>query len=70
MPNAFYGSSPIIWRRTSFCGGGECVEVAKHDQMILVRDSKDPGQVPLRYTRDEFRAFADGIKAGELDDLF
>lgn len=58
-----------MWRRTSFCASGECVEVGQQDQMILVRDSKDPGQAPLQYTRDEFRAFADGIKAGELDDL-
>jgi Domain of unknown function (DUF397) len=69
MPKAIYGSSPITWRRTSFCGGGECVEVAQQDQTILVRDSKHPGQEPLRYTRDEFRAFAEGIKSGELDDL-
>jgi Domain of unknown function (DUF397) len=69
MTNATYGSSPIQWRRTSFCGNAECVEVAQHDQMILVRDSKDPDRAPLQYTRAEFRAFAEGIKAGELDDL-
>jgi hypothetical protein len=69
MTNAIYGPAPVTWRRTSFCGTAECVEVAQQDQMILIRDSKDPSHVPLRYTRAEFKAFAEGIKAGELDDL-
>jgi Domain of unknown function (DUF397) len=69
MAHGVDGSAPSTWRRTSFCGGGECVEVAQQGQMILIRDSKDPSLVPLQYTRAEFRAFAEGIKAGELDDL-
>jgi hypothetical protein len=43
--------------------------VARQGQMILIRDSKDPGQAPLRFTRAELGAFFEGIKDGELDDL-
>jgi Domain of unknown function (DUF397) len=37
--------------------------------MILVRDSKSPETPAFRYTTEEFRAFIDGAKAGEFDDL-
>ena len=30
------------WRKSSFCASGECLEVAAHSGMIVLRDSKDP----------------------------
>jgi hypothetical protein len=46
------------------------VEIARDEQdMILLRDSKSPETPAFRYTREEFRAFVDGAKAGEFDDL-
>ena len=58
------------WRKSSFSGNGgaSCVEVAGHDGMILVRDTKDHGQGPVhRYTPDEWRAFVAGLRNGEFD---
>ncbi len=57
------------WRKASFCASGECVEVAAQDGMILLRDSKDIHGGVLRYSVDEFRAFVNGIQAGEFDDF-
>lgn len=60
------------YRRSSECADGSCVEVfsSPHGE-ILVRDSKNPDQTPLSYTRDEWSAFVLGVKAGEFDfDLF
>jgi hypothetical protein len=37
--------------------------------MIAVRDSKDPEGAILTYTAAEWRAFLDGAKKGEFDDL-
>ena len=54
------GSDGPRWRKSTFSGanGGGCVEVAGHDGMILVRDTKDHGRGPVhRYTPDEWRAF-------------
>jgi hypothetical protein len=48
------------WRKSSFSGsqGGNCVEVARHDGMILVRDSKDHGHGHVhRFTPTSWRAF-------------
>ena len=52
----------------SGANGGQCVEMARENNMIEVRDSKDPGLV-LRFTRDEFDAWLDGAKKGEFDHL-
>jgi Domain of unknown function (DUF397) len=57
------------WRRSHLCANGECVEVGQQDGKILLRDSKDPRSRVLRYTAEEWRAFVDGIKAGEFDDI-
>jgi predicted secreted Zn-dependent protease len=66
MSSAEQGSD-IGWRRASFCGGGECVEVGAQDDMIVVRDSKEPSGFTLRYSKTEWQAFIAGVKAGEFD---
>jgi hypothetical protein len=60
----------LRWRKSSFSGNGgaSCVEVADHDGMILVRDTKDHGRGPVhRYTPDWWRAFVAGVRNGEFD---
>lgn len=58
------------WRKSSFSNGiGECVELADLGDSIGVRDSKNPGDLTLFLTRGELRAFIEGVKAGEFDDL-
>ena len=58
----------VAWRRSSFCAGGECAEVMRRDDKILVRSSLMP-RVVVKYTPEEFRALRLGIQAGEYDDL-
>jgi hypothetical protein len=60
---------PAAWRKSSKCANTECLEVRREQDMILLRDSKSPQTPPFRYTTAEFRAFLDGAKAGEFDDL-
>ncbi len=36
---------------------------------IEVCDTKRPAQAPLAFTRSEWSAFLDAVKAGEFDDL-
>jgi hypothetical protein len=60
----------LNWRKASYSAsnGGGCVEVADHDGMILVRDTKDNGQGTVhRFTRAEWEAFTAGVQAGEFD---
>lgn len=58
----------MIWFKSSFCNADQpmCVEVARVDDRIYLRDSR--GDI-TRYTPDEFDKFISGVKAGEFDDL-
>jgi hypothetical protein len=54
------------WRRSTFCGSGACIEVAKVDESYLLRDSKDPEGPVLTFTPAEWDAFVAGVQAGEF----
>jgi hypothetical protein len=54
------------WTRSSFCSDTSCVEVARVGDFFLVRDSKNPGSA-LRFTKAEWDAFLEGVRAGDLD---
>jgi hypothetical protein len=54
------------WRKSSFCANGECVEVARRNGLILMRDSKEPGRCVLRYKGAAWRSFVRAIKAGDF----
>jgi hypothetical protein len=45
------------------------VEVTVVDGEVTLRDSKQPSGPLLRYTPAEWRAFLDGVKKGEFDDI-
>jgi hypothetical protein len=61
-------SKQTAWRRSSFCAAGECAEIARKDDVILLRSSLAP-HVVVKYTPDEFRALRLGIQSGEFDDF-
>jgi hypothetical protein len=59
----------LRWRKSSFSGNGgaSCVEVASHDGMILVRDTKDHGRDPVhRCSPDKWRAFMMSVRSGAV----
>lgn len=56
-----------LWRKSSRSGANNnCVEVAEFDQVIGLRDSKDPGGPELMVSHGDWLAFASAVKAGEL----
>jgi hypothetical protein len=59
----------LNWRKASYsASNGGCVEVAGHDGMVLVRDTKDHGRGPVhRFTRAGWEAFTAGVQADEFD---
>lgn len=48
---------------------GNCVEVARVDGGVAVRNSRDPDGPALVYTSAEVAAFVAGAKDGEFDHL-
>jgi Domain of unknown function (DUF397) len=59
----------VDYRISSFCSLGDCVEVGQlPDGAVTVRDTKDSERrAALTFTRDEWAAFVQGVKAGEFD---
>lgn len=57
------------WIKSSLSfANGNCVEVQfLTDGGVQVRNSRDPGQGVLAYTRDEWEAFLGGVRLGEFD---
>lgn len=48
--------SKARWRKSSHSSGdgGECLEVARHENVVMVRDSKNPGGPRLVVSPEEF----------------
>ncbi len=58
----------LTWRRSTFSGGTNCVEVATAEGAVYIRDSKSPddGQV-IATSRSSWQALLSSIRAGELN---
>lgn len=65
--------SGAAWRTSSYSGGngGQCVEVAAlpgspdgAQASWAVRDSKNPGDPVLAFSRGQWQRFTDQVKAG------
>lgn len=54
------------WRKSTYSGGngGDCVETASGDGVVMVRDTTDRDGGTLAFPADAWRAFAAGIKRG------
>jgi Domain of unknown function (DUF397) len=56
------------WRKASASNGSSaCVEAREVDGGVSVRNSRTPYGPTLRFTSDEWRAFVEGVRAGEFD---
>jgi hypothetical protein len=62
-------SGDLAWRVARRCDAGTCVRIAQKGDMVLIGDSKDPDGPVLAYSKAEWRAFAEGLKHGDFDDL-
>jgi Domain of unknown function (DUF397) len=64
MPARQSRHSTLIWRTSKASGGnGECVEIARGGQSVLVRDSRDPSGVVLAFPSGHWSAFLGRIRS-------
>jgi len=59
----------VTWRKSIFSAAGNCVEFAKLDGGVAVRNSRFPEGPALIYTRSEIEALIQGMKSGDFDAL-
>ena len=57
----------LVWRKSSYCSNGTCVEVARMGNQILVRDSKNEDGPILTFHQAEWTAFLEGARRGEFN---
>jgi hypothetical protein len=69
IPAEVTSSSGLAWSVATRCNGGACVRVARNGDAVLIGDSKNPVGPVLEFTLGEFKAFTEGVKQGEFDDL-
>lgn len=58
--------SELGWFKSSKSSGGNCVEVKREGDRVLMRDSKDRSGPVLAFGLDEFRAFITELTEGDL----
>lgn len=51
------------WRRSSYCGSGQCVEVAEDNGVVYVRDSRGRTSPVLAFGPAAWRAFVEDLRA-------
>lgn len=62
------GCSEISWRKSrASVRDGECVEIARLDASVLVRDSRDKNHQPLKLSITQWRWLMTRIRSGDLD---
>jgi hypothetical protein len=55
-----------MWKKSTF-SDAKCVEVDAGPAGIRLRDSKNPDGATLTFDGEEWKAFTDGVKAGQFD---
>ena len=58
----------LSWTRSSFCADNACIEVARGEggDRIFLRDSKNPDLAYIDFSRAQWIAFLDDIRAGRF----
>jgi hypothetical protein len=54
------------WQKSTASDDTGCVEVALHENYVLVRHSLDRSGPVLRFSSDEWEAFLTGVRNGEF----
>jgi hypothetical protein len=56
----------LIWRKARRCGNAACIEVAKAEQEMLLRDSKDPAGPRLVFAPQDWTAFLSAVREDRI----
>jgi hypothetical protein len=56
-----------VWRRSSLCANGSCVEIAVVDGHVAIRDSKVSDGPLLQFSTTAWNEFLGGARTGEFD---
>jgi hypothetical protein len=52
----------LDWKRSRYCEANACVEVARTDDSVFIRNSTNPDGPVLTFTHAEWTAFLRGLR--------
>jgi Domain of unknown function (DUF397) len=55
----------LTWRVSSSSAGGNCVEVARSQTAVYVRDTKNRGQGVLPFSVPAWKEFLEAVRSGQ-----
>lgn len=56
----------LNWCKSSLCQTGECVEIAAHEDVVIMRSSAHPDAGHIYFDPNQFGSFIAAVKAGEF----
>ena len=56
-----------LYKISSKCSSGACVGVAFLDEGVSVKNTSNEKQSPVTFTREEWKAFIEGVKNQEFE---
>lgn len=56
------GTVHVVWRQSTHCESNACIEVARMQPMVAVRDGKDPTGPMLTFGVSQWRAFVEAVR--------
>jgi hypothetical protein len=59
--------SLLEWRRSTYCGSDDCIEVAILDDRAYVRSSKGAEGAYMVFDKEEWRNFLAGVRDHQFD---
>jgi len=57
-----FDRNELTWRKSVYSAQGNCVEIARTEQSVYMRDSKDPDGPVLTFSVEVFRSFIETLK--------
>ncbi|MEH1125427.1 DUF397 domain-containing protein [Micromonospora sp. CPCC 206061] len=60
------GAACRVWRKSKYCDSSACVEVARTQLLVAVRDGKDPAGPILIFRAEEWRSFVGALRRHQL----
>jgi Domain of unknown function (DUF397) len=60
------GPDVLMWRHSSFCNGGSCVDIAIQGDIVAVRASSSQDGCVLIFPAGSWQEFVAEIKSGNL----
>jgi hypothetical protein len=60
------GTAHHVWRKSTYCESAACVEVARAQLVVAVRDGKDPDGPVLIFLPREWQVFVAALRDHQL----